>query len=45
MELCGKRETSWVQWFMPVILATWEAEVRRIPVQGLPRQIVHETPS
>jgi hypothetical protein len=21
-------------WFMPVILATWEAEIRRIKVQG-----------
>jgi hypothetical protein len=30
---------------MPVILATWEAEIKRITVQGLPRQIVSETPS
>jgi hypothetical protein len=29
---------------MPVILATWEAEIRRIMVPGQPRQIVHETP-
>jgi hypothetical protein len=26
-----------------VILASWEAEIRRIKVQGQPRQIVHET--
>jgi hypothetical protein len=29
---------------MPVILTTWEAEIRRIVVQGQPRQIVCETP-
>jgi hypothetical protein len=28
---------------MPVILATQEAEIRRIGVQSQPRQIVHET--
>jgi hypothetical protein len=28
---------------MPVILAIQEAEIRRIVVQGQPRQIVHET--
>jgi hypothetical protein len=28
---------------MPVILATQEAEIRRISVQSQPRQIVHKT--
>jgi hypothetical protein len=28
---------------MPIILATWEAEVRRIMVQSQPQQIVCET--
>jgi hypothetical protein len=30
---------------MPVILATWEVEIRRIAVQGQLGQIVLETPS
>jgi hypothetical protein len=29
---------------MLVILATWEANIRRMAVEGQPRQIVHETP-
>jgi hypothetical protein len=29
---------------MPAILTTWEAEIRRIAVQGQPRKIVLETP-
>jgi hypothetical protein len=28
---------------MPVILATWEAEIRRITVEGQQEQIVHHT--
>jgi hypothetical protein len=31
------------QWFTSVILATQEAEIRRITVQSQPRQIVHKT--
>jgi hypothetical protein len=31
------------QWFTPVILATQEAEIRRITVQSQPTPIVHET--
>jgi hypothetical protein len=34
----------WVLWLMPVTLATWEAEIRKIVVSGQPRQIVRETP-
>jgi hypothetical protein len=30
-------------WFTPVILATQEAEIKRIAVQSQPRQIVRET--
>jgi hypothetical protein len=34
---------SWVWWLKPVILATWEAEVRRIKVQSKPRQKILKT--
>jgi hypothetical protein len=30
---------------MSIILATWEAEIRRITAPGQPGKIVHETPS
>jgi hypothetical protein len=30
-------------WFLPVILATWEAEIRGITVRDQPRQIVQVT--
>jgi hypothetical protein len=33
------------RWLMPVILATWEAEIRRIVVRGHPEQIVCKTTS
>jgi hypothetical protein len=32
-----------MQWLMPVILATQEAEIRRIVIRSQPGQIVHET--
>jgi hypothetical protein len=32
-------------WLTPVILATWEAEIRRFKIQSQFRQIVCETPS
>jgi hypothetical protein len=31
------------QWLIPVILATQEAEIKRITAQGQPRQIVWKT--
>jgi hypothetical protein len=38
-----KRFTARCWWLMPVILATWETEIRRIMVQGQPRKIVRKT--
>jgi hypothetical protein len=32
------------QQLMPIILATWKAEIVRIKVEGQPRQTVHKTP-
>jgi hypothetical protein len=31
------------RWLTPVILATQEAEIRKILIEASPRQIVHET--
>jgi hypothetical protein len=39
-----KKGTDPVWKLKPVILATWEAEIRKIVVQGLPGQKVWETP-
>jgi hypothetical protein len=36
---------DWVQWLKSVILAPWEAKIRKIVVRGQPRQKVHKTPS
>jgi hypothetical protein len=33
------------RWLTPVILPTWEPEIRRIEVRGQLRQIIQETPS
>jgi hypothetical protein len=38
-----KNKLSRVLVLTPIILATQEAEIRRITVQNQPRQIVHET--
>jgi hypothetical protein len=29
---------------MPIILTSWEAKIRRIAIQGQPRQIAHKEP-
>jgi hypothetical protein len=41
--LSSNSSTAGSQWFTPVILATQEAEIRRIMVQSQLRQIVLET--
>jgi hypothetical protein len=33
------------EWLTPVVLATWEAEIRKTMAQGQPKEIVHEIPS
>jgi hypothetical protein len=33
-----------LQWVIHVILATWQAKIGKVGVQGQPRQIVQETP-
>jgi hypothetical protein len=40
-----KKLEAWCQWFTPIILATWEAEIGRTEVPGQPRQIFPETSS
>jgi hypothetical protein len=40
----GMRRGTWCPSFMPVILATWEAEIWRIVFQGQLEQIVHRDP-
>jgi hypothetical protein len=43
LESYKRKKLRWIQWFTPVILATWEAELRRITVWGQCGQKVHET--
>jgi hypothetical protein len=38
-----KHGTGWVQWLMPIIPATQEAETRKIAVGAQPRQKVIKT--
>jgi hypothetical protein len=35
--------TALCRWLTPIILATQEAEIRRIMVQSQPKQIVHQS--
>jgi hypothetical protein len=47
VRLCLKTTTAKTAghpWLTPDTLATWEAEIGRIEVQGQPRQIVLKTP-
>jgi hypothetical protein len=36
---------DWTWWFMPVILVIWEVKIKKMKVQGQPRQKAHETSS
>jgi hypothetical protein len=40
-----KLTVAWCWWLMSIILATWEAEIRRIMIQGQSGYIVCEIPS
>jgi hypothetical protein len=40
-----EHQTDQAQWFKPIILASWEAEIGRIMVQGQPEQKVCQTSS
>jgi hypothetical protein len=42
-ELLKPTDVAESQWLMPVILATQEAEIRRIVGQSQPGQIIHKT--
>jgi hypothetical protein len=42
-KLFKKTEKTGCQRLMPVILATWEVEIRRVEVRGWPGEIVRET--
>jgi hypothetical protein len=33
---------AWHQWLTPIILFTWETDLRRIVVQGQPGKIISE---
>jgi hypothetical protein len=41
-DFCIRKKEAWHQWLMPVILASQEAEIRRITLWSQPKQIVHE---
>jgi hypothetical protein len=40
-----KKKKAEHPWYIPISLATWETQIRRIVVPDQPRQIVHKTPS
>jgi hypothetical protein len=43
VQFSTKKSIARSQWLMSVVLATQEAEIRRIMVQSQPRQMVPET--